>query len=188
MAAENVTALIQAHVERYPELDETDVYKLLHQAVFGPGHAVKNLKAAREWLERESEILKPRSGEPLVENVHPQGAVVRLHLRPYLAVRGSLSRLLDAFIQSSKAVVGNPATMAEWWRVFERTVDEGGALANRFDARNIALLGRTRERENWPAMQHSPRFDRTYHPAYRVLAFPLAETLLRQQNISMNRT
>jgi hypothetical protein len=186
MAAEKVAALIQAHVERYPALDEGDIYKLLHQAVFGPGHAIKNVKAAREWLERESEILKPVSGEPLIENVHPEGAVTRLHLRPYLAAHGSLGKLLDAFVQSSKVITGDTATMSEWWRAFEHMVGAGDVLAHRFEARNVALLGRIREQEGWPAMQHSPRFDRTYHPAYRVLAYPVGETLLRQQNIAAN--
>src|SRR5258705_13932064 len=105
MAAEKVAALIQAHVQRYPEIDILDVYKLLHQAVFGPGHAIvnqKNQKSAREWLERESDLLKPTLDEPLVENIHPDSALVRLHLRPYLAANGKLNKLFDAFVQSSK--------------------------------------------------------------------------------------
>jgi hypothetical protein len=186
MPAEKVAALIQTQVQRYPEMDELDVYKLLHQAVFGPGHAITNLKSAREWLERESEILKPISGEPLVESIHPDEAVVRVHLRPYLASRGSLGRLLDGFVQSSKFVLGDPATMAEWWAIFEQMIGQDGALANRFDARTAYLLRRTREVENWPASQHSPRFDRAYHPAYRVLAASVAEAMLQQQRITFS--
>ncbi len=181
-----VAALIAAHVQRYPELEASDVYKLLHQAVFGPGHAIKNQKAAREWLAREAEILKPVTGEPLVENIHPEGTVVRLHLRPYLSAGGSLNKLLDGFIQASKSIAGDPATMADWWTLFERMVGPGGPLATRFNPRDLALLRRARERENWPAMQHSPRFDRAYHPAYRVLASPTADALLRQQHIAFS--
>src|SRR3977135_1923629 len=68
-----VAALISAHVQRYPEIDVSDVYKLLHQAILGPGHAIKNQKAAREWLERESELFAPNTEEPLIENIHPDG-------------------------------------------------------------------------------------------------------------------
>jgi hypothetical protein len=180
----HVAALISAHVQRYPEIDVSDVYKLLHQAVFGPGHAIKNQKAAREWLERESEILKPVSGEPLVESIHPESAVVRVHLRPYLAARGSLTKLLAGFVQSAAQITGDPAIMAAWWRIFEHML--AGPLASRFDPRDVVLLRRTREREGWPAMQHSPRFDRLYHPAYRVLASSVAEALLRQQNMAFS--
>ncbi len=183
MIGEQVAALILTHVQRYPEIDILDVYKLLHQAAFGPGHAITNAKAAREWLERESEILKAVPGEPLVENIHPDAAVVRVHLRPYLAAQGSLGKLLDGFIQSSKVITGDLATMAEWWAIFQRMSGEGGSLATRFDAREVDLIGRTRAGENWPAAQHSPRFDRTYHPAYRVLAHPIAVAVLRQQKI-----
>src|SRR5260221_12126626 len=98
-----LVALITAHVQRYTEIDVLDVYKLLHQAVFGPGHAITNQKAAREWLERESEILQPVAAEPLLESVHPEGSIVRLHLRPYLSVNGKLNKLLDALVHSSKA-------------------------------------------------------------------------------------
>ena len=163
MAAEKVAALIQAHVQRYPEIDILDVYKLLHQAVFGPGHAIvnqKNQKSAREWLERESDLLKPTLDEPLVENIHPDSALVRLHLRPYLAANGKLNKLFDAFVQSSKAVTGDPATLAAWWATFQEMTQEGGPLASRFDARKVALVGRTHAKEDWAADHHSPSFDR----------------------------
>jgi hypothetical protein len=184
MAGERVAALINTHVQRYPEIDTLDIYKLLHQAVFGPGHAItgeKAHKSAREWLERESELLKPATVEPLIESIHPDGAVVRVHLRPYLAARGKLNKLLEGFLESSRLVVGDPATMAAWWAIFQEMVN--GPLSQRFNARTVFLEGQTRARENWPASHHSPRFDRAYQPAYRVLAYPVAEALLRQQKL-----
>ena len=184
MADEKVEALINTHVQRYPEIDILDVYKLLHQAIFGPGHAIaggKARKSAQEWLERESELLEPATAGPLIESIHPDGAVVRVHLRPYLAARGTLNKLLDAFLESSRLVSGDLATMAAWWAIFQAMVE--GPLGGRFDARAVHLEGQTRARENWPASHHSPRFDRAYKPAYRVLAHPVAEALLRQQKI-----
>jgi hypothetical protein len=59
MTDEKVAALIRIHIQRYPAIDILDIYKLLHQAVFGPGHAITAVKAAREWLERETETLAP---------------------------------------------------------------------------------------------------------------------------------
>ncbi len=184
MAGEKVSALIDTHVQRYPEIDILDVYKLLHQAVFGPGHALTGAKArksAQEWLERESELLKPASAGPLVENIHPDSALVRVHLRPYLAAHGQLNRLQEAFLESSKLSMGDLATMAAWWAIFQAMVD--GPLGQRFDARTVRLEGQTRARENWPASHHSPRFQRAYKPAYRVLTRPVAEELLRKQKI-----
>jgi len=180
-ASGKLMALIKTHVQRYPEIDILDVYKLLHQAVFGPGHAIKNHKAAREWLERETEILQPAGAEPLLESVHPDGAIVRLHLRTYLALKGKLNKLLDAFIESSKMNSGSAATMAMDWGIFEQMIVPDGELAGRFNPRTVTLTGQTRASQNWPASQHSPNFEFAYRPAYRVLTSPLAEALLRAQ-------
>lgn len=183
MGDEAVAALIHTHVNRYPAMDILDVYKLLHQAVFGPGHTITNRRATREWLERESDLLIPSYDEALLENIHPQGQIVRAHLRPYLAARGNLEKLLDGYIRSAEAVQGNSAIMAAWWDIFQHMVEEPGALASRFPARTIALVGRTRASENWPASHHSPAYDQTYKPAYRVLTLPVAEALLEAQRI-----
>lgn len=183
MTDDRVPALILTHVRRYAEIDLLDVYKLLHQAVFGPGHAIPNQKAAREWLERESGLHIPDASQLLVESVHPEGEIVRLHLRPYLAAKGHLGKLLDAFIQSAKLIEGNPETMAVWWAIFQEMIGKDELLHNDFDPRTAALIGRTRAAEKWPASHHSPRFDRAYQPAYRVLTRSMAEKLLQDQRI-----
>ena len=188
MPDEKVSALINTHVQRYTEIDVLDIYKLLHQAIFGPGHALatrKSEQGAREWIERECEILTPHAGDPLVEQIHPDGAIVRVHLRPYLTARGKLEKLADGLIESSRIVVGNEPTMSAWWAIFEAMIGEsGGSLGQRFDARLVALEGHTRASEHWSASHHSPRFEYAYRPAYRVLAYPVAEQLLRQQRIA----
>ncbi|MBE2193337.1 MAG: hypothetical protein IAE83_04110 [Anaerolinea sp.] len=176
-----VIELILTHVRRYDAIDVLDVYKLLHQGVFGPGHAIENKRSAKEWLEQESKLLRPNPNEALVESIHPTGAVVRLHLRPYLALNGSLPKLLEAFIESSVSIVGDPVVMGAWWRQFEKLTEAGGPLANRFLSRTVLLVGKVRAAEQWSAVHHSPPFDRTYKPAYRVLSAPLAENLLRSQ-------
>jgi len=179
--------LIAAHLTRYPKLDIVDVYKLLHQGVFGPGHAIKYPKQTREWLERESELAVAAvtdAASPMLESVHPEGSVVRLHLRPYLTARGDLNKLLNAFIDSSKAVEGKPEMLADWWGQFEQMTQPGGAFAGRFDLRTLALITRARIAENWAACHHSPVFNFEYKPYYRVLSRDLADRLLNQQSIA----
>src|SRR5207249_8253669 len=104
--------------------------------------------------------------------------------RPYLGANGKLSKLFDAFIQSSKAVTGDPAVLAAWWDIFQSMTQEGGPLATRFDARKVALVGRTHAKEDWAASHHSPTFDSIYNPHYRVLTYPLAAELLQQEKIA----
>ncbi len=182
MHGENaVASLILRHLERYPLSGIEDVYKLLHHGAFGPGHAITNRKVAREWLERDWNGLSEESGMVLVESVHPSGEVVRLHLRPYRDAGGDLRKLLDAFIASAGEYPGNPELMISWWAIFEELTR--GPLADRFDARLAALIGRTRAREGWPATHHSPTYEKAYKPAYRVLSRTRAEELLASQGI-----
>src|SRR5512139_1780032 len=118
MSDEQLLDLIQTHIQRYPASEIMDVYKLLHQATFGPGHLIASKKNAREWLEREAELLTPSMRDPLVERIHPDGAIVRVHLRPYLAQGAKLKMLLDAFIRSAGQVPGDPELMARRWSFF----------------------------------------------------------------------
>ncbi len=188
MADEAVAALIMKHVQRYVALDILDVYKLLHQGVFGAGHAVSNQRSAREWLDKECAKLTPNAAEPLLESVHPQDEVVRLNLRPYLAAQGSLKKLLEAFIRSAAQTRGDAETMAQWWATFQAMTAQGSPLANRFSERTVSLIGRTRAAELWSATQHSPPYDQTHKPAYRVLTLEIAAELLQGQKISARVT
>ncbi len=177
MSDERIVALIDTHLARYPEAGIADVYKLLHQGVYGPGHAITSRKTAREWLEHERSVVLPDRLLPLVESVHPEGAVVRVHLRPYLAYRESVVPLLDAFVRSGRRIEGDPALLAAWWGVFESRVASGTRWAERFARREVQLFGQARAAEDWPAMHHSPDFINAYHPAYRVLVRDEAEAL-----------
>ncbi len=179
MSHEHVSALIHTHLTRYPTLEIADVYKLLHQATFGPGHAVTNKKIAREWLERDLERKAPRADDPLVENIHPDGALVRLHLRPYVALGGNVKPLLEAFVRSADQVAGDPALMAQRWTGFEQDCRAGQFGADRWNLREMQLFGQAREHEKWPAVRHSPAYAMVYYPSYRVLTRAEAAALCR---------
>jgi hypothetical protein len=184
MPNSNLARLIATHHERYPHMDILDVYKLLHQAVFGTGQVIKNQKAAKEWLERESELLKPSGEQVLLESVHPEGEIVRLHLRPYIAEQGSLAQLLVAYAETSRAVQGNPDTMRDYWSLFESLLQPSAQFDGRFDLRSATLTGRVRAEERWSNSHHSPQYIHYYKPVYRVLLREQAETLLKRQGIA----
>ncbi|HVO69435.1 MAG TPA: hypothetical protein VMT24_05285 [Aggregatilineaceae bacterium] len=177
MSEDSVAALIQIHLTRYPESEIADVYKLLHQAAFGPGHLIASKKAALEWLEQESGMVTPSQDIPLVESIHPDGMMVRLHLRPYLACQGKLKPLLEALVRSAEEVHGDAESMACWWQVFRTQCQAEAPHTELFERREVALFGRVSARDHWPAVRHSPRYYDAYHPAYRVLTRSEAEAL-----------
>jgi hypothetical protein len=177
MNDERLNALIRTHLARYAQFEIMDAYKLLHQATFGPGHLITSKKTAREWLDSEFGQLTPSEDEPLVESIHPDGLIVRLHLRPYLACGGKTKPLLETFIRSAEQVPDDPGLMAQRWSTFEAWCQPGGVYAARFDPQEVPLFGRMRRQEQWPAIHHSPAYQNAYQPRYRVLTRAEAEAL-----------
>jgi hypothetical protein len=172
--------LLEAHLQRYPEAHLSDVYRLLHQAVFGSGEAITKKKSTLEWLEHEWSINPPKADAPILESVSPQDALVRLHLRPYRAAGGSMEALLEATLK--RDAQGSAAQMAESWGIFTTLAAKN--YAERFPAREVRLYGQVYAAQNWPNVPHSPEYIRAYHPAYRVLTLAGARELLGKQGIS----
>lgn len=185
-AAAAPLALIGTHIARYPLMELSDVYRLLHQGTFGVGHPIPNRKAAREWLEHEAHTAQPNAAEALIESIHPAGAIVRLHLRPFLARGGRLGPLLEAYIRSAEQIQGDPAQMAAWWAGFEAAIAPGGALAGRFDPRVAGLLRRANQAGGWPMLHHSPTYIQRYRPLYRILSVEAASALCTEQGFAFS--
>lgn len=177
MSEDGLIVLIQTHLTRYPESEVADVYKLLHQATFGSGHMITDKRAAREFLQQECDQIAPSTNAGLLECIHPAGEIVRMYLRPYLALTTRVNWLLDAFVRSAGQVEGDPAVMAERWSQFESLCETDTTEGKRFGLREAQLFGRVRSGEGWPAVHHSPAYVRTYQPKYRVLTRAEAEDL-----------
>jgi hypothetical protein len=79
-----------AHLDDHPLACADDLYKFLHQAVYGPGHAIPNREAAAAWMEREIENLDPpHEGESSCEVLGGEPPLVRVNLRPFVGTRQS---------------------------------------------------------------------------------------------------
>lgn len=160
-----------------PEATVEDAYKWLYQAARGGEHAAPSEEAARAWLEREWAGLgaSPRD-EPLVVPLRPDGAVVRLNLRPYRASGGDRELLLRAFLASARAFRGDAALFVAAWRAYGRLLPADGEPGK--DARAFAEVDRASERAGWPARHHSGAYAAARVPAYRVLTGEAAAPLV----------
>jgi len=158
---------LAAHLERYPVAEAVDVYKFLHQRVFGPGHMIPDRAAAERFLVREIESLEaPLPGEPVCERLGGDPPMLRVHLRPFLAASFDEAALLDAFVRSANRIEGDRKTMdralgdaARWLRSTGKA-----ALADDLDR-----LRAEQRPQGFPALHHSERFRAGYKPAYRVI-------------------
>jgi hypothetical protein len=165
---ETLKRILLIHVRRYPGLQPQDVYKLIYQAAMGCEHAVQDVAEARSWLEREVRGLREGPKEPAVDPIAPDGRIVRINLRPYLAERGDLNRLSTAFVQTATRFKGS---MDVFQRYLSYAEEMAVAKELAFSSNTLKGFLAKREAEGYPAVHHSDIYRQSYRPAYRVVYY-----------------
>ena len=159
--------ILTDHARRYPRWQLDDVYKLVHQGALGSEHAVSDEAHARSWLVREVAEMRPGPDEPLVDPISPDGAIVRVHLRPYARLGLDVEQLLQAFLRTAREFRGSPREVERGLIEVARLAREGPLAFHEADI--LGILSRTRA-GGFPALRHSAVFRAEYRPAYRVVA------------------
>ena len=169
-------ALIDTHVEKFPDMCAEDLYLLLHQGVLGPGHEIIVPHLALEVLTTEAQglDLEVREWEEITETLDADLELVRVHLRPYLRAGGSLLRLHQAVVESAARMHPErdrfDSFLSRALAVLQRVdLDETG-----FDRRDVQRAIAQAKKADYPPPQHSKDYVEAYSPAYRVV---LLETL-----------
>lgn len=159
--------IVRIHLDRYPLITSSDIYKLLFQAAMGSSHAVIDIKSARSML--ESELMNPGNGpmEPLKDVISPCGRIARINLRPYAEEKLDTEALLSAFIRTAREFRGSEDMMRLYCSWLIRMKDED-LLPVKF--RNIDTLLKDMISSGYPAVHHSVIYRNAYSPAYRVVA------------------
>lgn len=160
-------AVALRHLARYPAMQVEDVYKLAHQACLGSEHAVRDRAQAERWLERELAQIGDGPQEPTIDPISPDGRIVRVHLRAFVAAGGDATDLLDAFVRTANGFRGSPERLRSSWATVEALAAGGSLPFSRADA---AAFGRRADAAGFPAVHHSAAFGAAYRPAYRVVA------------------
>ena len=160
--------IIEIHLLRYPAMTARDVYKLLYQGILGPEHSMPSAEIFTAWLEQELAGLQLDASQPLLEAIRPDGALQRIHLRPWLASGQALDELVRACLETGHRKWGTPEELVRTWRWFLEGVAQGAyptishAESQAFDA----LL----RLHDYPAAHHSTGYVTFYQPAYRLIA------------------
>lgn len=159
-------------------VEAADAYKWLFQATLGGEHAIQDPQAARNYLFEEWDSLSVlRPDEPLVTPLTPDGKLLRLHLRPYKALRGEPNALLEAFVRSAGSFPPDKSRFLEVWSELGDllTVSEAAGI-HREDWEAFDEQARS---QGYLAVHHSLAYVRTNQPAYRVLLACHAAPLLK---------
>ena len=162
-----VGQLLSHHLKRYPLMQLDDVYKLLHQAALGPGHAVPDAVSARKRLDEEVDALGTGPEEPIADVISPDGRLARIHLRAYMEAGHSIDALFDAFVQTAKKYPASSDKLAKFCGCLGDLAAAGGIpFAQKQVVAHFAAIAKS----GYPVVPHSPAYRESYKPAYRVVA------------------
>ncbi|MEE9358383.1 MAG: hypothetical protein V3U62_08900, partial [Sedimenticolaceae bacterium] len=159
--------ILVRQLERYPAMEVQDLYKLLHQAALGPGHAIDDPSQARAWLEREiTDLPQEPVNESQIDTLSAETGLVRVNLRPFLRSGGDPEELLTAFVRTANEYHGNSQLLECSW-VLAIEMAEKGELP--FSIEELREFFTMMKAQGFPAMHHSAAYRQAYRPAYRVL-------------------
>lgn len=176
-AAAAASALVEFALEAFePETRVEDAYKWLFQATRGGEHAVADDTGPRRWLDAEWLTLgPPLPGEPLVVPLRPDGALVRLNLRPYRVRGGSKDALLAAFVASARGFRSDPASFLAAWEELRRRLARSPRGHLTLEA--WERLDAEARRAGYPAVHHHEAYAASLRPSYRVLTADAAKLI-----------
>ncbi|HEV8644537.1 MAG TPA: hypothetical protein VGR01_03095 [Burkholderiales bacterium] len=162
-----INQLLSQHIARYPRMQLDDIYKLLHQAALGPGHAVKDAAAARAWLEKEAAELGPGPAETEKDIISPDGRLARVHLRSWVTAGRSLDDLNRAFVETANSYPPSRERLEKFCGCLGDLAAAGGIPFAQQEV--VAYFDRIAQ-GSYPVVHHSKTYTDAYKPAYRVVA------------------
>jgi len=164
---------LDVELKTRPASGVTDIYKFLHQGQFGPGHAIEDSEASALHLSDEIASVDEGGGtKSLCQPLGGSPAMVRIHLRPFVAAGHDRAALLAAFVASADQAEGSSYAMD---LVMEKAVARL-TRRSRWDlAGHLEELRGRLAAESYPAVHHSDTYIVAYRPAYRVITLELAQ-------------
>jgi hypothetical protein len=163
--------------------DLIDIYKCLHQGEFGVAHTVDDPDRFRDRLYHELAGIRPTSHEPVLENVAIDGAILRVNLRPYLALfmddmHKACDLLSEACLKSADIPKGNSERFLTLLYGFRDLNNTGklilGNVTYAFPSEMVGFFLKevrdlARRLGEIPVFSHSPVYRRLNAPSYRVV-------------------
>jgi len=176
---------IERQLQQYPESRVQDIYKSFCQDNLGPGHLIPNPEAASAYLMSElktyqEDLDNARYTIP-AEHYVPVGDAgnyVRVDLSVVLDSLVDAETLLDAFVRSANE--GKTLTTDKWKKKWATvaTVIRKDFPTIPDAAADLAAIDSLMAEGHY-ILHHSPIFNETYHPHYRIVAREIFDKTLK---------
>jgi hypothetical protein len=159
-------AMREWKADRY--IEARDAYKWLFQATRGGEHMAPSEEMARDYLSGEWKTLaQPLEEEKLWQPLCEDGSIGRLNLRPFRAEGGKMDDVLSAFLTGARNFTQSAEDFLTAWQELGQRLKRKRAGGLNFAA--WQKVDGEMKAQNYPAIEHSERYEKGRHPAYRVL-------------------
>jgi hypothetical protein len=161
---DNLARLINYHIGIHEGFELQDVYKLIHQSVFGPEHLGGGV--SDHSIAEEMERLTVEAEEPLLEPISLDANACRINLRAIKRLRIPPGQVARPVQESAETFSRDRAELSRLWREVGNSLS---ALSCRFSNEDFEEMTRLLRKGNYPPMRHSSSYRAHNRPAYRVL-------------------
>ena len=159
---EELEQILREHAKRYPLMQPCDAVKLIYQNEFGGGHLIRDEQACLNYLRREYADLEKDPTAPLYEDIG--NGIVRVNLA---AIEPEdLDQLGKNFIDSAAKHKGTMDSFLNKLEVLRKLANEG---VFNFDTNALSSYLTEYKAAGYPAVSHSPEYQKVYKPAYRII-------------------
>lgn len=157
--------LLHWHLVRYPLLQAEDIYKLIYQGVFGPGHILGDLNQEKKNFNRK--LLLAQESEPGAEwePIDPNELLIRVNLAPIARLGTKTEQLFKAVIDTARTFIPRPQQLPLRLNAALKWCQVNLPM----EAEKLKIIA--------AHPQHPPRHSTIYlehyRPAYRVVLYQL---------------
>ncbi len=154
---------IKAHLEKYPQMQVEDIFKLLYQGVFGCEHLAAAEETVTKRIEAEalSDFLKR---EPFIEKISQNYSRVYLNC---LNEGVSVKTLAKLFILSAQ---GEKGTVTDLEKNLNAAKEVIATEKTAISLSEIEAGVCKWKEDGYPPISHSDIYKSAYNPAYRVVS------------------
>lgn len=172
-----VRAAVERQITTYPKSTLKDLYKNFFQDKYGPGHIISDTTGAGNYLRRELSTMTSSDGE-LVEPTGWEGNFYRVNLSLIKEGRIPYNVFFDAFIRSVNGIEPPPVPVwKEEWENIETIISSMELTLPDYESDKAEINERLEKGEF--VGHHSPLFEETYSPHYRIISRDVFEKELQ---------
>lgn len=167
VSASDWKTIVLEHKALYPEIQIQDIYKLVYQSIFGPGHMGTDESQIAKWLNEELSAIVADSTVDLIEDISPTGTYFRINLRRFKYEGGKPELLCRAIAESAAEAGSDTAEFIAHWQTIVELIESQEVF---FDQEQTTEFTESIARAGYPIIHHSDIYLRKYMPSYRVVS------------------